>query len=78
MRVRTSNLAPITHHKDLTDAQMLYRCMLKLVIEIRGDKYKSGLLWLNAIFFAKMEPTKTYHIPNQWKSYEDFAELWKF
>ena len=44
----------------------------------RGDKNKSGLLWLNAKFSAKMEPTKTYHIPNQWKFYEDFAELYKF
>ena len=45
---------------------------------VRGDKNKSGLLWLNAKFTAKMEPTKTYHIPNQWKFYEDFAELYKF
>ena len=45
---------------------------------IRGDKNKSGLLWLNAKFSAKIEPTKTYHIPNRWKFYEDFAELYKF
>ena len=54
-------------------------CIAKYFISyIRGDKYKSGLFWLNANFFAKMEPTKTYHIPNRWKFYEDFAELWKF
>ena len=45
---------------------------------IRGDKDKSGLLWLNGKFSAKMEPTKTYHIPNWWKFYEDLAELYKF
>ena len=42
---------------------------------LRGDKNKSGLLWLNAKFTAKMDPTKTYYIPNHWKFYEDFAEL---
>ena len=51
---------------------------LLVISNIRGDKNKSGLLWLNAKFTAKMEQTKTYHIPNQWKFYEDFAELYKF
>ena len=29
-------------------------------------------------YAAKIRPTETYYIPNYWKFYEDFAELFRF
>ena len=32
----------------------------------------------NSEYFANIRPTETYYIPNYWKFYEDFAELFRF
>ena len=44
----------------------------------KGEVKKSRLLCLNLNFYANIRPTKTYHIPNEWKFNEDLAELSKF
>ena len=32
---------------------------------------------MNYKFNANIRPTETYYIPNQWKFYEDFGELYR-
>ena len=50
----------------------------KSIIFINFQCKKYCLTQIQNTYFAKIRATETYYIPNYWKFYEDFAELFIF